>query len=122
MSIEQYFKKKNSDEDMNESDDNESNVMDSDIEEIHTNVNKQQKIQKNLNFKKKKARLLTKKKTIGFQEGWLEVYKWLMYDSSKNLMFCSLCKSHKKLNKFGKEGNNFFILKNILFNFNYINN
>jgi hypothetical protein len=52
---------------------------------------------------------LTKKKTEGFQEEWLEIYKWLVYDSSKNLMFCSLCKSHKKLNKFGKAGNRIFL-------------
>jgi len=107
MSIKQYFKKI-SNEDINEIDDNESNAMDSDLEETHTNINKQ-KIQKNLNFKKKKTRLLTKKKTEGFQEEWLEIYKWLIYDGSKNLMFCSLCKSHKKLNKFGKEGNIIFL-------------
>lgn len=121
MSIEQYFKKI-SNEDMDEIDDNESSVMDSDLEETHTNINKQ-KTQKNLNFKKKKARLLTKKKTEGFQKEWLEIYKWLIYDSSKNLMFCSLCKSHKKLNKFGKEGNIiFFILKIFYLIYNYINN
>jgi hypothetical protein len=28
-------------------------------------------------------------------------------------MFCSLCKSHKKQNKFGKEGNNFYLKTNL---------
>ncbi|GBB90528.1 hypothetical protein RclHR1_17500001 [Rhizophagus clarus] len=92
---------------MDEIDDNEFNVIDSDLEETNTNINKKQ-IQKNINFKKKKTRLLIKKKTEGFQEEWLEIYKWLIYDSSKKLMFCSLCKSHKKLNRFGKEGSKNF--------------
>ena len=96
---------------MDEINDNEFNVIDSDLEETHNNINK--KLQKNLNFKKKKTRLLTKKRTEGFQEEWLEIYKWLIYDSSKNLIFCSLYKSHKKLNKFGKEGNIIFILFNL---------
>jgi hypothetical protein len=108
MSIEQYFKKKVSNEDTDEIDDNESNITDSDLEETNTNINKQ-KIQKNLNFKKKKTHLLTKKKTESFQEKWLEIYKWLVYDSLKNPIFCSLCKSHKKLNKFGKAGNRIFL-------------
>ncbi|GBC07463.1 hypothetical protein RclHR1_07490008 [Rhizophagus clarus] len=84
MSIEQYFKKKISNKDMDEIDDNEFNVIDSDLEEINTNINKKQ-IQKNINFKKKKIRLLIKKKTEGFQE-----------------------ECHKKLNRFGKEGSKNF--------------
>jgi hypothetical protein len=122
MSIEQYFKKKNSNENMDKIDDNEFNVIDSDLEETNTNINKKQ-IQKNINFKKKKTRLLMKKKTEGFQEEWLEIYKWLIYDSSKKLMFCSLCISHKKLNRFGKEGNIILLFYYLIFKFyNYINN
>jgi hypothetical protein len=122
MSIEQYFRKKISNENMDEIDDNEFNVIDSDLEETNTNINKKQ-IQKNINFKKKKTRLLMKKKTEGFQEEWLEIYKWLIYDSSKKLMFCSLCKSHKKLNRFGKEGNIILLFYYFIFKFyNYINN
>jgi hypothetical protein len=60
-----------------------------------------------LNFRRKKARLIYKKKKSGFQKEWPEIYKWLIYDEMKNLMFCSPCQSHKKLNKFGQEGNNF---------------
>jgi len=122
MSIEQYFRKKISNKNMDEIDDNEFNVIDSDLEETNTNINKKQ-IQKNINFKKKKTRLLMKKKTEGFQEEWLEIYKWLIYDSSKKLMFCSLCKSHKKLNRFGKEGNIILLFYYFIFKFyNYINN
>ncbi|CAB4494312.1 unnamed protein product [Rhizophagus irregularis] len=34
--------------------------------------------------------------------------EWLIYDGSRNLMFCSLCQSHKKQNKFEKEGSKNF--------------
>ncbi|GBC20317.2 hypothetical protein GLOIN_2v1873975 [Rhizophagus irregularis DAOM 181602=DAOM 197198] len=43
------------------------------------------------------------RKTGVFQNERLNIYKWLIYDGSRNLMFCSLCQSHKKQNKFGKE-------------------
>ncbi|RGB24696.1 hypothetical protein C1646_772730 [Rhizophagus diaphanus] len=40
---------------------------------------------------------------IELPKNWLGLYSWLIYDASKNLMFCSLCKSYNKQNKFGKE-------------------
>ncbi|PKK61421.1 hypothetical protein RhiirC2_856268 [Rhizophagus irregularis] len=46
------------------------------------------------------------RKTGVFQNERLNIYKWLIYDGSRNLMFCSLCQSHKKQNKFGKEAEN----------------
>ena len=104
MSIEQYFKTKMSSEDA-ELDNNESSEVDSDLEvNIEFPNNYRRATQKNLNFKKKKTQLLSKKKTGVFQNEWFNIYKWLIYDRSKNLMFCLLCQSHKKQNKFGKEG------------------
>ena len=109
MSIEQYFKTKISREYIDET---ESSDMDSDLDETHIELPhiNEQPIQKNINFRKKKARILSKKRTGIFQEEWLEIYKWLIYDGTKNLMFCSLCQFHKKQNKFGKEGNIIFFL------------
>ncbi|GBB94250.1 hypothetical protein RclHR1_02320005 [Rhizophagus clarus] len=69
---------------MDEIDDNESSDIDSDLEETHTEL------------------------PNGFQKECLEFYKWLIYDESKNLMFYSLCQSHKKLNKFEREGSRNF--------------
>ncbi|RIA79721.1 hypothetical protein C1645_840072 [Glomus cerebriforme] len=43
----------------------------------------------------KKTRLLMKKKTEDFQKEWLEIYKWLIYNSSKNLMFAHYAKAIK---------------------------
>ena len=106
MSIKQYFKTNVSSEDINEIDDNISSNNDSDLEETHIELPKQ----RNLNLKRKKVHILSKKKTGIFQKEWLEIYKWLIYDGSKNIMFCSLCQSHKKQNKFGKEGNIIFFL------------
>ncbi|CAB4476911.1 unnamed protein product [Rhizophagus irregularis] len=98
--IKQYFKTKvpSEDTDIIHS---ESSDTDSELEELPNNKHI---LQKNLNFKKKKAHLLLKKKTATFQKEWLEIYRWLIYDTSKNLMFCSLCKTHNKQNKFGKGG------------------
>ncbi|GBB97699.1 hypothetical protein RclHR1_30410001 [Rhizophagus clarus] len=111
MSIKQYFKPKISSKNTDKINDYNSSNIDSDLKETHIelpNVNKNQ-AQKNLNFKKKKTRLiLKKKKTEGFQKEWLKIYKWLVYDKSKNLMFCSLCQSHRKLNKFEKKGSKNF--------------
>ncbi|PKK68064.1 hypothetical protein RhiirC2_851746 [Rhizophagus irregularis] len=84
MSIEQYFKTKMPKEDV-EFDNNESSEVDSDLEEADI-----------------------ERKTGVFQNEWLNIYKWLIYDGSRNLMFCSLCQSHKKQNKFGKEGSKNF--------------
>jgi hypothetical protein len=109
MSIEQYFKPNIPNEDIDNTD--SSSDIDSDLEETRIelpNINRRT-TQKGLNFKKKKVRL-SKKKTGAFQKDWLEIYKWLIYDGSKNLMFCSLCQIHRKQNKFGKEGNISFFL------------
>ncbi|CAB5195346.1 unnamed protein product [Rhizophagus irregularis] len=105
MSIEQYFKTK-----MPKEDNNESSEVDSDLEEADIEVpnNYRRATQKKLNLKKKKVQLLSKRKTRVFQNEWLNIYKWLIYDGSRNLMFCSLCQSHKKQNKFGKEGSKNF--------------
>ncbi|CAB4378588.1 unnamed protein product [Rhizophagus irregularis] len=109
MSIEQYFKTKMPKEDV-EFDNNESSEVDSDLEEADIEVpnNYRRATQKKLNLKKKKVQLLSKRKTGVFQNEWLNIYKWLIYDGSRNLMFCSLCQSHKKQNKFGKEGSKNF--------------
>ncbi|RIA79509.1 hypothetical protein C1645_840527 [Glomus cerebriforme] len=83
MSIKQYFKTKVSSEDI----DIESSDFDSDLEETHVelpNINRD-KAQKNLNFKKKKAYFLAKKKTGTFHKEWLEIYNWLIYDVSKKI-------------------------------------
>jgi hypothetical protein len=111
MSIKQYFQPKISSKNMDKIVDYKFSDIDSDLKKTYIellNVNKNQ-AQKNLNFKKKKAHLISKKIKTGFQQEWLETYKWLIYDESKNLMFCLLCQSHRKLNKFGKEDNNFFL-------------
>lgn len=105
--IKQYFKTKVPGEDSEDIDINYVESSDTDLELEETLNNKH--VQKNLNFKKKKAHFLLKKKTGTFQKEWLELYRWLVYDASKNLMFCSLCKTHNKQNKFGKEGNNFYL-------------
>ncbi|CAB5391304.1 unnamed protein product [Rhizophagus irregularis] len=109
MSIEQYFKTKMPKEDV-EFDNNESSEVDSDLEEADIEVpnNYRRATQKKLNLKKKKVQLLSKRKTGVFQNEWLNIYKWLIYDGSRNLMFCSLCQSHKKQNKFRKEGSKDF--------------
>ena len=52
MSIEQYFKKKISNKDMDEIDDNEFNVIDSDLEETNTNINTYLEILYNNNISK----------------------------------------------------------------------
>ena len=107
--IKQYFKTKvpSEDTDINYT---KSSDTDSELEETHFELpNNKCVVQKNLKFKKKKVHLLSKKKTGTFQKEWLEVYRWLIYDTSKNLMFCSLCKFHNKQNKFGKEGNDFYL-------------
>ncbi|PKB99368.1 hypothetical protein RhiirA5_403644 [Rhizophagus irregularis] len=93
-----------------EFDNNESSEVDSDLEEADIEVpnNYRRATQKKLNLKKKKVQLLSKRKTGVFQNEWLNIYKWLIYDGSRNLMFCSLCQSHKKQNKFGKEGSKNF--------------
>ena len=44
------------------------------------------------------------RKTGVFQQEWLRIYPWLVYDASKKLMFCSICKAHKMSNRFAKEG------------------
>jgi hypothetical protein len=44
------------------------------------------------------------RKTGVFQQEWLRIYPWLIYDASKKLMFCSICKAHKMLNRFAREG------------------
>ena len=118
MSIEQYFKTKVPSEDM-QNDDIESSDMDSDLEETHIELSNEQ-TQNKLNSKKKKVHLLSKKKTGAFQKEWLEFYKWLIYDGTKNLMFCSLCQFHKKQNRFGKEGNNIIFLTFNLYFFLFI--
>ena len=106
--IEQYFKTKTSNEDI-DINNIESSDIDSDLEETHSELpNNRHIAQKNLSVKKKKVRLLSRKKTGTFQKEWTEVYKWLIYDTSKNLMFCSLCKVHNKQNKFEKEGDDFY--------------
>jgi hypothetical protein len=111
MSIEKYFLKTKMPSEDVEFDNSESSEEDSDLEEanIEGPNNYRRAIQKNVNLKKKKTRLLSKKKTGVFQNEWLNIYKWLIYDGSRNLMFCSLCQSHKKQNKFGKDGIIFFI-------------
>ncbi|RGB34581.1 hypothetical protein C1646_760372 [Rhizophagus diaphanus] len=86
MSIKQYFKTKMPSENI-EFDNNESS---------------------------KKVQLLSKRKTGVFQNEWLNIYKWLIYDGSRYLMFCSLCQSHKKQNKFGKEAENDISLNKLL--------
>ena len=32
----------------------------------------------------------------GFQEPWLRLFPWLVYDKEDNIMRCSLCVKHKK--------------------------
>ena len=50
------------------------------------------------------------RKTGVFQQEWLKIYPWLIYDASKKLMFCSICKAHKMSNRFAKEGIIYFII------------
>src|ERR1700722_5079283 len=44
------------------------------------------------------------RKTGVFQQEWLKIYPWLIYDAPKKLMFCSICKAHKMSNQFAKGG------------------
>src|SRR5438093_1529596 len=116
MSIKQYFKTKildpNEDDEDIETDiisQNEESNSEMELgleEETHFEL-------PNSNHKYIKKLYFVSRKTGTFQKEWLGVYSWLIYDASKNLMFCSLCKFHKKQNKFGKEGNNFKSLKNL---------
>lgn len=61
-------------------------------------------------YKKSKKKIQFASKKVGtFQREWLKIYSWLIYNATKNLMFCSLCQAHKKQNRFGKEGNNIYL-------------
>ena len=117
MSIKQYFKPnidKDIEIDIISQHEESASDIDIDLEDIELPRKNTQ-----INYKKSKKRAqLTQKKTGNFQKEWLGIYAWLIYDLSKNLMFCSLCQAHKKQNKFGKEGDNFlFIFYNNLFYF-----
>src|SRR4051812_42455659 len=119
MSIKQYFKTnidKDIEIDIISQHEESASDIDIDLEETHIELpckNTQ------INYKKSKKRAqLTQKRTGNFQKEWLGIYTWLIYDGSKNLMFCSLCQAHRKQNKFGKEGDDFlFIFYNNLFYF-----
>ena len=106
MSIKQYFKTNiNEDIEIDIMSQNEEST--SDIEEIDIELPRKNT---QIKYKKSKKKLdLMQKKTGNFQKEWLGIYSWLIYDGSKNLMFCSLCQAHKKQNKFGKEGDNFYL-------------
>jgi hypothetical protein len=108
--IKQYFKTKvpSEDTDINHT---ESSDTDSELEKTHFELPNNKRVQKNLNLKRKRC-IFYQKKTGTFQKEWLEIYRWLIYDTSKNLMFCSLCKTHNMQNKFGKEGNDFLFKNN----------
>src|SRR6266498_3897988 len=112
MSIKQYFKTKILDP--NEDDEDIETDIISQNEETHVELPNSNHKYITKKYKKSKKKLyFVSRKTGTFQKEWLGVYSWLIYDASKNLMFCSLCKFHKKQNKFGKEGNNFKSLKNL---------
>ncbi|CAI2197142.1 19237_t:CDS:2, partial [Funneliformis geosporum] len=53
---------------------------------------------------KPSKKLKFNRKTGVFQQECLRIYSWLIYDASKKLMFCSICKAHKMSNRFVKEG------------------
>jgi len=42
-----------------------------------------------------------------FVQSWLERFSWLMFDSSRNVMFCLLCQKHNKNNAFTDGCHNF---------------
>jgi hypothetical protein len=112
MSIKNYFKAKDPvpNEDMEidiMSQNEDSSDMDLNLEEELQNNHKYTK--KTKLYKKSRRRVHFRPKKTGFQKEWLKVYSWLIYDASKNLMFCSLCQMHKKQNRFGKEGKKFYL-------------
>lgn len=46
-------------------------------------------------------------KTRAYVRSWENSHKWLLYKPDKNLMFCSLCLNHGKVNSFTTGTNNF---------------
>ena len=109
MSIKQYFTKipteindTSESSDMDLSSEQEINI---ELPELPNNNHKY--ITKKYKISKKKPHFGSKKTGV-FQKEWSNIYSWLIYDASKNLMFCSLCKFHNKQNKFGKEGDYFY--------------
>lgn len=126
MSIKQYFTNIEKDIEIDEIDiisQHEESTSDIDIDlDLEETLIELPRKNTQINYKKSKKRAqLTQKKTGNFQKEWLGLYTWLIYDGSKNLMFCSLCQAHKKQNKFGKEGDNLFIFYNNLFKLITIN-